>query len=119
MTDINSAAARSGVRFAGEQGYIPSDYSEGDYSLRELRDAGGKITKVRILIEQGRGDISYVQGTLPDGRYVPISLNGCNSIGFRTGNGGIRTMLIEWAKAEGVFGKSINLLDAGVLSLLW
>ena len=86
-----------------------------DMTLRQLADARGHITRLRILSDRGSryADISYCHGELPDGTpvrvyNVPSGLNY-----YRLKNG-----LLEWAKGEGVFAKGVGLLDEGNWSVL-
>jgi hypothetical protein len=81
-----------------------------DWSLREVSDAGGKITRVRVLREGLHADISYIHATVPGVGNVPVSLNGAYY--FHTGNYfSMKREFIEWAKKEGVFAKGLGLLD--------
>ena len=82
-------------------------------TLDSLRDAGGKVTRVRWLTERQYADLSYVHGVLPDGR--PVRLDGTPVGGLTRDRMGI---LIEWAKEQGVFAKGIGLLDQGNWSTL-
>lgn len=94
------------------------DYSR-TYSLREVSDLGGKITRVRILTEYVPGvgslaDISYIHASLPDGKIVPVQ----NEINNLTPLRNMRKEMIEWAKREHVFAKALGLLDNGNWSVL-
>jgi hypothetical protein len=101
----------------------PAEYhSSVDYSdqmtLRQVRDAGGKVTRIRIL---GGGpsdgfyaDISYIHATLPSGKVVPLYQNYPMCFPIRK----LKSVLIEWAKEEGVFGKALGILDEGVWDIL-
>ena len=122
MQDPYETATRYGVQFSGElvglEYHEKVDWSNGDYTLAEVAEAKGRITRVRILAERGRGDISYVHATLPDGTIVPVNLCWCDeSIGFATRD--TTGMLLRWAKAEKVYAKGINLLDTGIRSVMW
>jgi hypothetical protein len=83
-------------------------------TLREVRDAGGRITRVRILTERVQGrtfcDISYIHATLPDGKVVDVANVTVDNL---TPRHKLMGALIAWAKAEGVYGKGIGLLDHG------
>lgn len=95
----------------------PSAYYEGQewdvMSLAQLKAAGGTITRVRWIGGEyipGRGkcyDLSYVHGEV-GGKPVTLShLPVAMLVPARE-----RTAaLIAWAKEEGVFAKSIGLLD--------
>jgi hypothetical protein len=100
----------------GHQYHAATDYSH-DYTLREISDNGGKITRVRILREYNRCDISYIRATLADGTIVPVDLNGMYD--FHTGlYFKLKGEFIEWAKKEGVFAKALGLLDRENWSVL-
>jgi hypothetical protein len=93
------------------------DYSR-TLSLKEVSDAGGKITRVRLLTERVMGrtlcDVSYIHATLPDGTTVNVQ-NGLNNLTpYRT----LKAEMIAWAKREGVFAKGIDLLNEGNWSTL-
>lgn len=95
------------------------DYHAGvDYtqvlSLKELSDAKGKITRLRVLSDHGRYDISYVHATLPDGTIVTVR-DECYGRGFIRW---IKSDLLGWAKEQGVYAKGIGLLDEGNWSIL-
>lgn len=89
------------------------DHSE-TFSLADVKAAGGRITRVRILREGRYCDISYIHATLADGRIVPVSARVNNLTDFYK----LKGAFIEWAKSEGVFAKSLGLLDDGVWSVL-
>lgn len=86
------------------------DYSR-VYSLGEIKDLGGKITRVRILTERMFGrtlcDISYVIATLRDGKMVPVQVLVSNLTPLRE----LKKEMLDWAQSEGVFAKSIGLID--------
>jgi hypothetical protein len=93
------------------------------YTLRELRNANGRITRVRVLADvwPGRGligDISYIHGTLPNGTVVPVNLAHMPSSGVGILVRELKKEFIEWGKAEGVFAKGLGLLDSGNWSVL-
>lgn len=95
------------------------DYSE-LYSLKMVEEAGGKITRVRLLTEvmPGRGrlvDVSYVHATLPDGKTVPVQVLMDNLTPMRQ----VKAGMIKWAKEQGVFAKGIGLLDEGNWSVCY
>ena len=126
----NTAAAQTivdrmdayGVRASGE--VVSSEYHEGvsyddEMTLGELVRKGGKVTRVRLLTEvwPGRGrmaDISYIHGTLPSGKVVPLRL-GVYGGPLR----GLKGDFIAWAKEEGVFAKGCGLLDEANWSILY
>lgn len=94
------------------------DYSR-IYSLKEISDLKGHITRVRILTEYVPGvgtlaDISYIHASLPDDRIVPVQ----NEIGNLTPLRKMKGEMIEWAKREGVFAKGLGLIDNGNWSVL-
>jgi hypothetical protein len=89
------------------------DYSR-YYSLAEVAEAGGKISRVRLLTESVPGvgrlaDVSYIHATLPDGRTVNVQ-NGLDNL---TPMRLVKAKMIDWAKREGVFAKGLGLLDSG------
>lgn len=94
------------------------DYSR-NYSLSELQQAGGKISRLRILTEYipharvRMADVSYCHGVLPSGEIVPVDvyITGVNFFKFKG-------ELISLAKSEGVFAKGIGLLDESNWSVL-
>jgi hypothetical protein len=93
------------------------------YTLRELRNANGRITRVRVLADvwPGRGligDISYIHATLPGGKIVPVNLAHMPSSGMGILVRELKKEFIEWGKAEGVFAKGLGLLDSGNWSVL-
>lgn len=81
-------------------------------SLAAVAEAGGKVTRLRILSEgtpMGRfADVSYCHATLPDGTIVPVRLTG-DLMGMAWPK--VKAHLIAWAKHEGVYAKGIGLLD--------
>lgn len=87
------------------------DYDE-SLSLSEVAAAGGKITRLRILSEwrgtYGIKDVSYCHATLPNGKVVPVRVDG-NLMGVPAQK--FMGELIAWAKEQGVFAKSLGLLD--------
>lgn len=101
-----------GVSYSGE--VVTAEYHSQveatRMSLKEIEQAGGKITRVRLLREMGRYDISYIHATLADGRMVQVNLGWCPSTSLIPVHQ-IKGTFIEWAKAEGVFAKGLGLLD--------
>lgn len=88
------------------------------YTLADVANEKGTITRVRILTERVNGtmycDISYIHATLPDGRTVEVM----HPIGGMTLYHTLKGQMIDWAKAEGVYAKGIGLLDKGNWSVL-
>lgn len=82
------------------------DYSEGDVPLSDKRIVS--IDRIRLLTDPGCPffDVSYVYGTLSDGRHVRVDL-GAHQLQRRNLNG----QLIELAKAAGRFAKGLGMLD--------
>lgn len=90
------------------------------YSLSEVAEAGGKITRVRLLTEvwPGRGriaDVSYIYATLPDGKTVPVQIGVDNLTPLRE----LKGAFIAWATRERVSAKNLGLLDEGNWSTLY
>jgi len=87
------------------------------YSLAEVKAEGGKITRVRILTERTFGgtlcDISYINATLRDGRQVEVFHPLNNLTPLRN----LKKSMLDWAQSEGVFAKSIGLIDEGNWSI--
>jgi hypothetical protein len=117
--DANRLATTYGVR---EDNPLPSaDYHETvDYThpmtLREVQDAGGRVTRLRMLTERGYPfmDISYIHATLPDGRTVSVQ-----GTSFRPTRRNTKGSIIEWARSEGFNAKRLGMLDEGNWSILW
>lgn len=97
----------------GHSYHAAVDYKR-DLSLKEIAEAGGKISRVRIFIEGRMADLSYMHATLADGTIVSV-----NTAYLRLSNSfTIKRDLIEWAKSQGVFAKGLGLLDEGNWSVL-
>ena len=81
-------------------------------TLKELADAGGQVTRVRMFRDHGITDISYIYGFLPDGTQVRISdlPDAGYALPFH--------LLLAWAKSEGVYAKAIGLLNGMNWSIL-
>lgn len=127
----NTAAAQDlvdrlqgyGVQATGE--VVTEEYHRGvsyndEMTLGELVRQGGRITRVRLLTEvwPGRGrmaDISYIHGTLPSGKVVPIRLGVYGGNLLRS----LKGEFIQWAKEEGVYAKGCGLLDEANWSVLY
>lgn len=92
----------------GSEYHSQVDYSR-FWSLSEVAEAGGKISRVRLLKEMGRADVSYIHASLPDGRTVNVSVGIGNLIPMFK----MKAEMIAWAKREGVYAKGIGLLDEG------
>lgn len=99
----------------GHEYHAQVDYSPGArYSLKQVAEEGGKITRLRILTEKVPMagvfcDISYINATLPDGKIVAVDHPLNNMMPKKE----LMGELIKWAKAQGVFAKSVGLLDKG------
>lgn len=81
-------------------------------TLRELADAGGMVTRVRMFRDNGITDVSYVYGVLPDGTEVRIWHLPCAEYMLPV------HLLLDWAKSEGVYAKGIGLLNSLNWSIL-
>lgn len=93
-----------------------------DWTLRAVADAGGRISRVRVLADvwPGRGligDISYIYATLPSGQQVRVNTARMPSSGIGVLVRELKGEFIAWGKAEGVFAKGIGLLDNAVWSV--
>jgi len=101
----------------GHEYHNEVDYSR-NYSLGEIKSLGGKITRVRILEERTFGgrfcDVSYIHATLKDGKTVPVQ----HPLGNLTPKWKLKKAMLDWAQSQGVFAKSIGLLDEGNWSTL-
>lgn len=105
----------NGHDYHAQVDYSPSAW----YSLKDVEEAGGKITRLRILTERVPMagmfyDVSYVNATLPDGKIVAVDCPLSNMMPRKDFMGA----LIDWAKAQGVYAKGIGLLDKGNWSVL-
>jgi hypothetical protein len=93
------------------------DYTGRPLSLKQVREAGGRITRVRILTERTQYgtlcDISYIHATLPGGKTVPVSSHLNNLTPLRA----LKGAMIKWATEEGVSAKGLGLLDEGNWSI--
>jgi hypothetical protein len=101
----------------GQEYHAAVDYN--GMTLAEVRDAGGQITRVRILTERINGymyaDISYVHATLPNGQTVNVlDVNVPNLTPYNK----LVPALIEWGKANKVYVKGLGLLDKSNWSVL-
>lgn len=124
LIDHHDRLRSYGVAFEGEQG--PYVETEEAMPLRELAARGGRIVRVRWIggdYIPGRGkcyDLSYVHGMVPgaDGAEdVRVSITHLPAA-FLVPRRNLKGALIDWAKDEGVFARSIGLLDEGHFSIL-
>jgi len=118
---MNDIAQCYGVRTEGES--VGHDYHQGvDYAnqmtLAEVFNARGRITRVRLLQEGGRVDISYIHATMLDGTVVPVNLNMMPTGSHGLWRREVKGAFIAWGKEEGVYAKGLGLLDEGVWSVL-
>jgi hypothetical protein len=99
------------------EGYL-DNASRGSISLAEVAQRGGRITRVRLLLErmpQGRvADISYVHANIAGERY-----NVRTDVPYMIPANRVKAELIEWAKREGVYAKALGLLDESNWSKLY
>jgi hypothetical protein len=98
----------------GSEYHAQVDYSK-TWSLAEVAEAGGRITRVRILTEGIMRDISYIHATLPGGQTVNVE----NGVPYLTKKWELKGEMINWAKREGVYAKGLGLLDEGNWSVLY
>lgn len=93
------------------------DYTRRPLTLKEVREAGGRITRLRLLTERTYGgtfcDVSYIHATLPGGETVPVQ----NHLNNLTPLRALKGELIKWATREGVSAKGLGLLDEGNWSI--
>ena len=89
------------------------DYTARPLSLSQVKAAGGRITRLRLLTERTYGgtlcDVSYIHATLPSGATVPVA----NHLNNLTPLRALKGELIKWATREGVSAKGLGLLDEG------
>lgn len=94
------------------------DYSD-FYTLADVKAAGGKITRVRLLTQRWpegrRADISYIHATLANGKTVPVNVQCENGVFLHK----LKGEFIAWAQREGVFAKGIGLLDNSNWSVMY
>lgn len=81
-------------------------------TLKELADAKGQITRVRMFRDHGITDVSYIYGELPNGAHVRISDLPDARYMLPV------HLLLAWAKDEGVYAKGIGLLNSLNWSIL-
>ena len=117
--NVVDAARFYGVQATGE--VVTEEYHQSvereTVPLSALRNGQGRITRVRILREMGRCDISYVHATMRDGRIVSVQLDLASS--FLIPAGKLKGELINWASEHKVFAKGIGLLDESNWSVLY
>lgn len=93
------------------------DYTGRPYSLKQVAEEGGRITRLRILTERTYGgtlcDVSYIHATLPSGATVPVQ----NHLNNLTPLKALKGELIKWAAREKVYAKALGLLDEGNWSI--
>jgi hypothetical protein len=113
-TDRNIyGATESNGLVDGSAYHAEVDYKVRPLSLKEVAEAGGKITRVRLLAEMGRADVSYIHATLPGGKTVPVRVELNNLTPLRA----LKGAMIKWATEEGVSAKGLGLLDEGNWSI--
>lgn len=117
-TDTNRyGATESNGLVNGAEYHAQVDYSR-FFSLAEVAEAKGHITRVRILTERTPNgtlcDVSYIHANLPSGEIVNVQNGLDNLTPLRT----LKAAMINWAKREGVFAKGLGLLDEGNWSIL-
>lgn len=118
MTDAMDRALRYGVNetnniaFAAYD-HTSVDYTEGDVPLSD-RDLV-KIDRIRLLTDPGLPfyDVSYVYGTLRDGRHVRVDL-GSHQLPRK----GLKGELIRLAKQANRYAKGLGMLDDSTISIL-
>lgn len=97
------------------------DHTAVDYSdyvpLTDPRLAS--VDRLRLLTEPGYPyyDISYVWGTLRDGRHVRINTDRMHLERARPGKS-LKAIIVEWAKEEGFNAKRLGMLTDSVVSIL-
>lgn len=105
----------------GAEYHAGVSYDKGRFTLRDVFEARGHISRVRMLREAGRVDISYIHATIPVGEgrsiTVPVDLSYCPST-YLIPVFKIKSTFIEWGKAEGVYAKGLGLLDEANYSTL-
>jgi hypothetical protein len=99
--------------------------AEGDIDITDPRLA--RVDRIRLLTEAGypRYDVSYVYGTLRDGRHVRVTLAGHHTLPRTIRSGRLDLMLtdvkralIGIAKETGVYAKGLGMLDDAAISIL-
>lgn len=94
------------------------DYMEGDIPLSDKRLV--RIDRIRLLTEPGYPayDVSYVYGTLRDGRHVRVDLGTYRIAKGAKGGKSLKAHLVDLAKAAGRHAHGLHMLDADVISIL-
>ena len=120
MTNIATRANETAPLLNGHE-YHGAVVHTKQYTLSEIAAAHGRISRVRVLTDNiGAGlimaDVSYIHATLPDGSIVPVRHEDGNTSFVPLNQ--MKGRMIEWAKAEGVFAKSLGLLDDANWSVL-
>ena len=114
MSDAAYAIAdRYGVQYSGT--LVGPEYHDGvnytrTYTLAEVAAARGKITRLRLLGDEGRDrwvSVSYIHATLPTGETVPVRHELPSMFHFWE----TKHLLVEWARSANVYGKGLGLLD--------
>lgn len=110
-----------GVHAEGE--VVTGEYHDGvDYAnqmtLAEVFNGRGRVTRVRLLQERGRVDISYIHATMLDGTVVPVDLGSMPTGSHMLWRREVKAAFIAWGKAEGVYAKGLGLLDESNWSVL-
>lgn len=118
MATIDYTANETNGLLNGAEYHDSVDYTD-LYTLGMVAEAGGHISRVRILTERwpsGRmADVSYIHATLRDGRTVPVQVGVDNCTPLNR----MKSAMIDWAKREHVFAKGLGLLDEGNWSVLY
>ena len=119
MDQAMTTALRYGVQEANNIAFASYDhnsvdYTEGDVPLDDPRLVS--VDRIRLLTDRGFPvfDVSYVYGTLRDGRHVRVDLGV-----YQLPRKGLRRELVQIAKAHGVHAKRLGMLDDSTLSILW
>jgi hypothetical protein len=123
MNDIDRsirAAQDYGVRedqpiWMADYDHRQVDYDEGLVHLSDPRLV--QVDRIRLLTDPGCPfyDISYVWGTLKDGRHVRVDL-GTHQL--HKGAPGLKSQLVDLAREAGVFAKGLGMLDFDTISIL-
>lgn len=116
MTDL---AARYGVREDNNISTAAYDHSSVDYTVGDVPLSEPelvRIDRIRLLTERGYPlfDVSYVYGTLRDGRHVRVDLGN-----HQLPRKGLKRELVRLAQEAGRYAKGMGMLDDGNISILW
>lgn len=118
MTNFDSRSAASLVREDNSIADAAYTHEAVDYSEHCALDDPrlARVDRIRLLTERGYPyfDVSYVWGTLKDGRHVRIS-------GFDgpLPRKGLKGALVQIAKEHKVHAHGLHMLDSDVISILW